>query len=143
MSLNIDLLLIGIILILVDIFFASDLPTFTAILLFSIVFFNNMPFSILLNTIFTILFFFALLIIYITLWKKLENIVVNKYFAKDKYKAGVYGLKGQKATVKVVDGQSFASINGDLYPFYSNYQLKENDIFIIKDVKDGKIIPDI
>jgi hypothetical protein len=59
------LILIGIVLILIDIFFASDLPTFAALLLFCFVFYRQLHFRPLVNIILSILFFFALLIVYV------------------------------------------------------------------------------
>lgn len=140
MSLDKLLILIGIILILIDIFFASDLPTFVALLIFCYVFYRNLPFEILYKIILTILFFFVLLIIYIAVWRKIKTIVIDKGFAKDKYKAGVYGFPGQKGCVKIVDGSKYAMINGDLYAFYQEYPLSDGDVFIVKELKDGKIV---
>lgn len=138
---NMNLFLIGIILILIDIFFTSDITTFIAMILFSVVFFRCLPFGVLTNSIFTIIFFFMLLILYITVWKKVQNIVINKHFAKDKYKAGVYGLESKSGVAKDINGQLLAEINGDIYAFYEIYPLKNNDKFIVKEVKDGKIVP--
>lgn len=133
-------ILIGIILILIDIFFPSDIPTFLAILLFCFAFFRKLPFSLPVNIILTILFFFTILITFLTLWRKMKGIVVDKWFAKDIYKAGIYNFPGKKGIVYVVDGEKFAMIDGDLYGFYDNCDLAENASFIVKEVKDGKIV---
>lgn len=134
------LILIGIILILIDIFFASDLPTFVALLLFCFAFYRQLHFRPLVNIILSILFFFALLIVYVAAWRRIKGIIIDRWFAKDKYKAGVYGFPGQKGCVKIVDGSKYAMINGDLYAFYQEYPLSDGDVFIVKELKDGKIV---
>lgn len=140
MSLEVYAILIGIILLLVDIFFASDIPTFAAILLFCFVFFRILPFGLLVNIILTILFFFVLLIVYVTLWKKVESVIVDKWFAKDRFRAGVEGFPGKKGFVKTIDGEKYACIDGDLYAFYENYPLADQEEFTVKEVYDGKIV---
>ena len=90
MSFEVYLILFGIVLMLLDFFFASDLPTFVAILIFCYVFYRILPIdSLLIRIILTILFFFVLLVTYITLWKKAESIIVDKWFAKDKASAHI------------------------------------------------------
>jgi hypothetical protein len=42
--------------------------------------------------------------------------------------------------VKTVDGSKFAMINGDLYAFYQECSLSDGDVFIVKELKDGKIV---
>ena len=141
MSLEVYAILFGIILILIDIFFASDLPTFAAILLFCFAFYRILPVSsLLVKIILTILFFFVLLIVYITLWKKAEAVIVDKWFAKDKYLVGAYGFPGKKGTVKIVDGEKYACIDGDLYAFYEDYGLADQAEFTVKEVRDSKIV---
>lgn len=140
MSLDKLLILIGIILILIDIFFASDLPTFVALLIFCYVSYRNLPFEILYKIILTILFFFVLLIIYIAVWRKIKTIVIDKWFAKDKYKAGVSGFPGKTGVIKVVDGMKYAQLDGDLYALFEDYPLAEGDSFVVKEMKDGKIV---
>ena len=141
MSLEVYAILFGIILILIDIFFASDLPTFAAILLFCFAFFRILPVSsLLIRIILTILFFFVLLIVYITLWKKAEAVIVDKWFAKDKYLAGAEGFPGKQGTVKTVDGEKYACIDGDLYAFYEDYGLADQTEFTVKEVRDSKIV---
>ena len=140
MSLNTFLILIGVILILVDIFFASDLPTFIALLLFTYVFFRILPFHLLYRIILTILFFAILLIVYIAAWRKVVSIVVDKWFAKDKYRAGASGFPGKTGIIKVVDDKKYAQIDGNLYALFEDYPLNNGDGFLVKELKDGKII---
>ena len=134
------LILIGIILILIDNFVVSDLLTFLALLLFSYVFYRFLPFTLLVKIILTILFFMVLLVTYLTIWRRLETIFVDKFFAKDKYRAGVYGLPGKQGYVRTVEGEKFACIDGDLYAFHEECLLPDEAEFTVKEVKDSKIV---
>ena len=140
MSVEMYAILIGIILILIDIFFASDIPTFIAILLFSFSFYRCLHFKLVVNIILVILFFFAVLIVYVTCWKKVKELVVDKWYAKDKYKAGVYGFVGKHGIVKCIEGKKYALIDGDLYAFFEEYNLNADTQFIVQEVRDGMII---
>lgn len=141
MSFEVYLILFGVVLMLIDFFFASDFPTFVAILIFCYVFFRILPIdSLLIRIILTILFFFILLVTYITLWKKAESIIVDKWFAKDKYLAGADGFPGKKGTVKTVEGEKYACIDGDLYAFFEDYGLEDQAEFIVKEVRDSRIV---
>ncbi len=142
MSLELYAILIGVILILIDIFISSDWPTFIAILLFCFAFFQVLQIQLIYRIIFTILFFFAILTVYITVWQKIKDYLIDKWFAKDKYNVGVYGFAGKKGTVKIVNGVKYALVNGDLYPFYQECPLEDQAVFVIREVKDGKICID-
>ncbi len=80
-----------------------------------------------------------LLIVYVSVWRKVTSIVIDKWFAKDKYKAGTSGFSGKQGIVKIVDGVKYAQINGDLYALFEDYPLNDGDPFTVKELKDGKI----
>ena len=140
MSISLYLVLFGIIMMLVDIFFKTDIPTFIAYILFSVVFFINIPLHILLRVILTLIFFFILILFHYFLWNKTIQFLVNRFFAKDIFIAGVDGLIGSKGKVRVIENKKLASINGDLYKFYENIPLEDGDDFIVVTIKDGCII---
>lgn len=140
MSVEMCIVIIGIILILLDIFFITDLPTVIAILLFSYAFYLKLNFEPLINITITLVFFLLFFILYTSFWRKLKEFIVDKWFAKDVYKAGVDNLPGHEGTVKVIDGTKVAIIDGDVYAFFQDYNLPEATKFTVKEVKDGKII---
>lgn len=141
MSLNVYLLLFGLLLILIDFFFRSDLPTYFAFLIFTTIIFRLIgSYNILLRIIISILFLLLLVIIHHYLWKNTILLVIDKFFSKDKYKAGVEGLVGRVGVVRIIDNKKLASINGDLYVFLNTVDLEDGETFKVKDVSDGKII---
>lgn len=140
MSISMYLILFGIILMLVDIFFQTDIPTFIAYLIFSLVFFINIPLHLLVRIILTIIFFFVLLLFHYFLWKKTIQLLIDTFFAKDIYKAGFDGLIGKKGIVRIIEGKKLAYIQGDLYKFRDEISLKEGEGFIVKNTDDGYVI---
>ncbi len=140
MSIGMTTVIIGIILILLDIFFLTDLPTVIAIFLFSFAFYNSLNFDPLMKLTFAIVFFLFFFILYVSFWKKIKEYVIDKWFAKDVYKAGVFNLPGREGTVKIIEGRKVAIIDGDVYAFYEDYNISESDKFTVKEIKDGKIV---
>ena len=140
MSIGMSLVFIGIILILVDIFFLTDLPTVLAIVLFSFAFYNTLNYEPLINITLTLIFFFILFIIYVSVWKKLKLYIIDKWLAKDVYKAGVYNLPGHQGTIKLIEDKKVAIIDGDVYALYEDYNIPEGEKFTVKEVIDGKIV---
>lgn len=142
MSIGMSAVIIGIILILLDIFFFTDLPTVFAILLFSFAFYNTLNYEPLINITLTLVFFLFFFILYVSFWRKAKEYIVDKWFAKDVYKAGVYNLPGREGSVKIIEGKKVAIIDGDVYAFFKEYNISESEKFIVKEVKDGKIVID-
>ncbi len=142
MSIGMSLVFIGIILILVDIFFLTDLPTVLAIILFSLAFYNTLNYEPLINITLTLIFFFIFFIVYVSVWKKLKLYIIDKWLAKDVYKAGVYNLPGHQGTIKLIEDKKVAIIDGDVYALYEDYNISEGEKFTVKEVKDGKIVID-
>ncbi len=140
MTLTGYLLLSGALLMLIDIFFHTDIPTYLAYLLFSYAFFSQLQFNILVNIIVTILFFFLLLLFHNFIWNNTVQWILDKFFSKDRYLAGVDGLAGSKGTVKVIRGKKLANIHNDLYKFLEENSLEEGDSFTVKEVIDGEIV---
>ncbi|MGD8113318.1 MAG: hypothetical protein ACQEWA_00285 [Sphaerochaetaceae bacterium] len=130
----------GILLMLIDIFFRTDVPTYIAYLLFSYALFRVIKLNLLVSLIVTILFFFLLLLFHNFIWNATIQRLTDRFFAKDKYIAGVEGLAGEKGVAKMIDGTFYASIHGDLYLFADDVDISEGESFTVKEVVDGKII---
>ncbi|MBN2861431.1 MAG: hypothetical protein JXK93_14280 [Sphaerochaetaceae bacterium] len=139
MSMTQYLLLFGILLMLIDIFFASDIPTYISYVLFTCAFSSILDLNVLVTIIFSIVFFFLLMIFHILIWRRTVSVLVNRVCAKDVYTPGIEGLVGSKGIVKTVSGKTLASIHGDLYQFVDDTGLVEGSTFTVKAVLDGKI----
>ena len=111
-----------------------------AIVLFSIALYINLNYEPLINITITLVFFFIFFVLYVSFWKKAKEFIIDKWLAKDVYKAGVYNLPGHEGSVKIIDGKKVAIIDGDVYAFFEDYNISESEKFIVKEVKDGKIV---
>ena len=139
---NIDIWLLGIaiFLILIDVFISSDLPTFIAYILFSVLAFRHMPGHIMFRLCVSVIVFFALVFLYYYVWYKFKKYFVDKWFAKDIMKTGMEALIGEHGTVRIIDGVQAAQIRGDLYTFSEHVPYEDGREFIVKAIENGAIV---
>lgn len=136
------LLLIGLFLILADIFFSSDYPTFLSFILFTIVICRQLSgWHIMLRMSAGIIIFFIFVFLYYFVWMKFKKNFVDTWFAKDIMTSGIDALVGEKGTVRIIDGVQAAKIHGDLYPFHEAIQQEDGTPFIVKEIRGGMIVP--
>lgn len=137
------LLLIGLFLILIDIFFSSDYPTFLSFILFTVVICRQLSgWHIMLRLSAGIVIFFLFVFLYYFVWMKFKKHFVDTWFAKDIMRNGIDALVGEMGTVRIIDGVYAAKIHGDLYPFHEPVQQQDGTPFIVKDIKGGTIVPE-
>ena len=117
MTINEILIVSAIILILVDIFFASDVPTHLAYILLTFTFAKeiNMPF--LYQILFGVLIWFALVVFHYTIWRKIIEKINDKLIAPRKHTGGLDGFIGKKGVIKEVEGEILIFINDELHQF--------------------------
>lgn len=140
MTLNQYILVFSLILIIIDLFFRSDIPTYISYILLTSVFYRIIEMNFMVRLLFSIIFFFLLIVFHYLIWKNIVELVIDKFLSKDKLEIGIERLIGIKGTVKNISKNKMAYIRGDLYQFDSEVSLKENDEFIVAEIKDGKII---
>ena len=137
------LLLGALLLILIDLFFSSDLPTFIAFVLVTIWFYRRLPaWHILLRLSICVVVFFVLVFIYYFIWNKFKKHIIDKWFAKDLIRTGVDALVGETGTVRIIDGVQAAKIHGDLYSFVKPVSYADGTSFTVKAVENGMIVPE-
>ena len=102
---------------------------------FFIVFQVNISVHWVVRVFLSVLFIFAVWMLYARAWPLIQN----KLPIKDMYNAGASGLVGKTGKVHVVYGKKMAQIDGDLYPFYGDNELSDGDTFKVAQVKDGKV----
>ncbi len=140
MSVNEYIILFGIILILIDIFFTTDIPTYISYILFTVVFYRELEIHFMYRIILSIIFFFALIIFHYVVWSKTIQLIIDKFISKDNHQVGIDGLKGKNGKVKIIENNKMAYVNGDLYEFSCDNQLEDGEVFRIKEVQNGKIV---
>jgi membrane protein implicated in regulation of membrane protease activity len=134
------LIIVGIILILVDIFFASDFPTIAAIIIFAFVIVMQIPVHFMYRILFGILISGALVLVHYFIWKRVVLAFVNRFVAPTKMKDSIEGLVGKKGVWKTVEGKQFVQIADELHPFVSDQAFTEGGTVIVKKIKDGILI---
>lgn len=137
------LVVISVILVVVDMFFTTDIPTYVAFCILSYVLAREIPLPILYQVLAGILIWWALFAVNLFLRNKFIHKFVDKFLAPDKYKAGVNDFLGRRVKVKIVEGQSFVCVNGDLWSLdeeLSDSNLQEGEEVMIADIRSTQIV---
>lgn len=136
------LIYLAIFLMVIDIFFSSDLPTFVSYLLFTIVIFRHLPGHIILRLTLSVFVFFGFVFIYFYFWSRLKTYILDKLFSRDVIQTGMDSLIGETGTVRVVDGIQAAKIRGDIYSFVEEVPYGDGTPFTVKSIEGGMIVPE-
>lgn len=139
MTINEVLVVTAIILILIDIFFASDFPTHLAyiIVTFTIAKEINMP--VLYQILFGILIWVAIVIFHYTVWRKIIEKINDKLIAPSKHKGGLDGFIGMEGVVKEVEGEKYLFINDEIHQFESDKEIKVGNKYKVLNIKSNKL----
>lgn len=130
-------IIISIILVLVDILFASDAPTFLAYILLSFAAAINIDAPLLYKVLFGIIILFGLVILHFVIWAKLIEKIHDKFIAPRKHNGGIHGLINKEGIVKVIEEKYFVSIDDELYPL-TNQNFKKNIKVKVKSIENNK-----
>jgi membrane protein implicated in regulation of membrane protease activity len=137
LSLNETLLVLACILLVIDIFFPTDIPTHIAYILLAVVVGLNVDSHFLYQLLAGIVSWFVLVGFHYLIWRKVLLAFTDRFLAPSRLASGVDGLVGQQATVKAVEGTLMASIQGDLWPFTSDQTLAPGDVCRVVSVESG------
>jgi len=140
MTINEILIVSAIILIVIDIFFASDIPTHIAYIVLTITITKeiNMPF--LYQILFGVLIWFALVIFHYTLWRTVIERVNEKFIAPSKHIGGLEGFIGKEGLIKEIEGEKYIFINDEVYPFETNKEIIIGTKYRILETKSNILI---
>jgi hypothetical protein len=117
MSITEILIVVSVFLILVDIFFASDIPTHIAYVLTTINIAKEIDMSFLYQATFAILIWFGLVAFHYFIWRNVLEKINDKFISPRKHIGGIDGLVGKIGTIKSIDGELFISVDEELYRF--------------------------
>lgn len=142
MSINEILVVIALLLIVIDIFFASDLPTHIAYVLITLRIVKEIDMSILYQILFGVLIWFGLVIFHYTIWSKIIEKINDKYISPRKHVGGIEGLVGKDGVIKEIEGNLFISINEELYQFESidKENVTVGNKYKVKNIKSNKLL---
>ncbi len=111
------LILIAVILVMIDIFFVSDITTHIAYIIIAYVIAHVLPVPFLYQIIAGIVAWFGLVTFHYLLWRKVLQKIANEYIAPTRHKSGMDNLIGKKGIIKEVEGKKFVSVHEELYPY--------------------------
>jgi hypothetical protein len=140
MTINDILILSVIILIIIDIFFNSDIPTQIAyvVLSFTIVKLIDMP--ILYQILFGVLIWIVLVVFHYLIWRQVIEKINDKFIAPSKHKGGIDGFVGQEGVIREIEGEKFIYITDELHQFKTDKKIEVGKKYIILNTKSNKLI---
>jgi membrane protein implicated in regulation of membrane protease activity len=140
LSLNQMVILIAVILVVVDFFFTTDIPTHIAYILICVLVAINIDAHILIKILCVLLTWFALVAFHYFIWRKILLKVVNT-IAPDRFRAGAEGAIGDSGIIMEVDGTKMVKVKGDLWPCRGVETLVDGTEVTVISAKDG--IPNV
>jgi len=140
MTINEILIVSAIILILVDIFFASDFPTHLAYIILTFTFAKEIDMPILYQILFGILIWVALVVFHYTIWRKVIEKINDKLIAPTIHRGGFDGFVGKEGVVKEIDGKQLISINDELHQFETEKEIIIGEKYKIINTNSNKLI---
>jgi membrane protein implicated in regulation of membrane protease activity len=140
MTINEILIVSSIILILIDIFFNSDIPTHIAYILLTFTFAKEIDMPILYQILFGILIWVALVVFHYLVWRKVLEKINDKFIAPSKHIGGIEGFIGQEGIIKEIEGEKFIFINDELHQFKTDKEIKNGNKYKVLDTKSNKLI---
>jgi len=135
--------LIAVILILIDIFFLTDILIILAAAIISFAIAKDIPMSLLYQIIIGLLTFFSALIIYYLGFKKFIQTVTNRFIAPTNYKEFKSAIEGKTGVIEKIDGSTMIRFNGELWDLHNQSRINisaGDEVSIIRVNEEGKII---
>ena len=140
MTINEILIVSAIILIFVDIFFASDFPTHLAYIILTFTIAKEIDMPILYQILFGILIWVALVVFHYTIWRKIIEKINDKLIAPSKHKGGLDGFVGKEGIIKEVEGEKYIFINDEIHQFETEKEIQIGNKYLILNIKSNKLI---
>lgn len=140
MTINEILIVSAIILILVDIFFASDLPTHLAYIIVTFTIAKEIDMPILYQILFGILIWVSLVVFHYTIWRKVIENINDKLIAPRKHKGGLDGFIDKEGIIKEVEGEKYIFINDEIHQFETDKEITVGNKYKVLNIKSNKLI---
>lgn len=140
LSLNQTILLVAAILVVVDFFIPTDLPTHIAYVLLCMLVGINVHAHILIKILCALLAWFALVAFHYCFWRATVQRVVNSFIAPDRYRSGADGTVGSQGVIREVDGEKMARVHGDLWPCHGGENLADGTTVTVISATDGILV---
>ena len=140
LSINETLVIVAILLMILDFFLSSDILTHVAYVLFCVVFARLFPVHILYQVLFGVIAWFAVVAFHYTIWKSLLQRFINQIIAPDMIKTGAEGVIGLSGGIREIEGKMMVELNGDLWAFHCDTQVRPGDTVRVTSIDKGMLI---
>lgn len=140
MTINEILVVSALILILVDIFFNSDIPTQLAYIILTFLFAKEIDLPILYQVLFGILIWVALVVFHYLVWRKAIEKINDKFIAPSKHVGGLEGFIGQEGVIKEIEGKKFLFINDEVHQFETDKEIQIGNTYVVLNMRLNKLI---
>ena len=140
MTINEILIVSAIILVFVDIFFASDVPTHLAYLMLTFTITKEIDVPILYQILFGILIWVALVVFHYSVWRKVIERINDKLIAPSNHIGGLDGFVGKEGVIKEVEGEKYIFINDEIHRFNTDKEIQIGNKYIVISIESNKLI---
>jgi membrane protein implicated in regulation of membrane protease activity len=141
MSLTETLIVISLFLILLDVFFASDIPTHIAYVLTTINIVKEIDLPFLYLATIAIVTWFVLIAFHYFFWRNVIEKINDKFISPRRHESGMDALVGKVGTVISIEEELFITVNEELFKFHAlDGKIKTpGKSYIIKKVEDNTL----
>jgi membrane protein implicated in regulation of membrane protease activity len=140
MGLNEYLIVAALILIAIDIFVVSDIPTHIAYVILTFVVSKELPFHFMYKILLGVAIWFILVAFHYFIWKRFIVKLVNKFIAPEKRKAGLDSHLNQSGIIRRIEGKDLVQIQEELYTYSSSHVFQDGDKVTVIGNADNMLI---
>lgn len=139
---GIIVLFVILVLILVDVFLAYEIPTHLAYILLTILIVLALDYGIVHKVFIGTLLWFGFLVFHYLIWRRFIEKIQDKIVSPKKHTGGIEAFIGQKGTITEVNGTKFILINEELYEFknQTNIEVVVGNTYEILNTASNKLI---
>lgn len=132
------LLVVAVLLIVIDLFVATEALTLAAFGLASATIAALLPMPFIYQILVGILLFCGFVLIYFAFWRRVVTRLINRHIAPSRYQSGLNRLVGKEGRYRLLEGHKLVEVEGDLYPISNAPDLSDSDPVWVEDVTDGR-----
>lgn len=140
LSLDHALLVVALILIVIDFFVPTDLPTHIGYLILAYLAGTNVPLPVLYQVLLGVFAWFAVLAFHYTLWRGFTRRIVHKFIAPTRYRSGMAGMVEGTGILREREGKRLVEVHGDLYPCEERGAIADGETVRILEARNGRLV---
>lgn len=132
-----SIVLIGFLLIVIDIFFPTDIPTHIAYVLFAYLVYWNIEAHFIYRVLWGVISWFIFVVFHYQIWISIIQKIVNRFISPDKYIMNNNKIIGSTGVFRIIGETKMVSINGELLPCKTDDNLNDLESVVVLECNDG------